>query len=109
MDNLIKHDSKMTTRRNFLLQSGALAASTLIMPSFNLAPYKPEKNLGVQLYTFRNEMDADALGTLKNIASIGIKKIESARSGKGHYYGFKPKEMKAVSYTHLTLPTIYSV
>ncbi|HZJ19149.1 MAG TPA: sugar phosphate isomerase/epimerase [Pricia sp.] len=86
----------MTTRRNFLLQSGALAASTLIMPSFNLAPYKPEKNLGVQLYTFRNEMDADALGTLKNIASIGIKKIESARSGKGHYYGFKPKEMKDI-------------
>ena len=86
----------MTTRRNFLLQSGALAASTIIMPSFNVAPYKPEKNLGIQLYTFRKEMDADALGTLKQIASIGIKKIESARSAKGHYYGFAPKEMKKV-------------
>ena len=86
----------MTTRRNFLFQSGALAASTLIMPSFNVAPSKPEKNLGIQLYTFRKEMDADALGTLKQIASIGIKKIESARSAKGHYYGFSPKEMKKV-------------
>ncbi len=86
----------MTTRRNFLLQSGALAAGTMIMPSFAMAPYKPEKNLGIQLYTFRKEMDADALGTLKQIASIGIKKIESARSDKGHYYGFGPKEMKKV-------------
>lgn len=86
----------MTTRRNFLLRSGALAASTMIMPSFALNPYKPERNLGIQLYTFRKEMDADALGTLKQIASIGIRKIESARSAKGHYYGFSPKEMKKV-------------
>lgn len=86
----------MTTRRNFLLQSGALAASTMIMPSFAFAAYELEKNLGIQLYTFRKEMDADAIGTLKKIASIGIKKIESARSSKGHYYGLKPKEMKNV-------------
>lgn len=86
----------MTTRRNFLIRSGALAAGTMLLPSFTLAPSKSEKNLGIQLYTFRKEMDADALGTLKAIASIGIKKIESARSGKGHYYGLKPKEMKNV-------------
>tara|TARA_R110000868_G_scaffold217315_1_gene467377 strand:- start:3852 stop:4688 length:837 start_codon:yes stop_codon:yes gene_type:complete len=86
----------MTTRRNFLLQSGALAAGTMLMPSFTMAPYKTEKNLGIQLYTFRKELDSDALGTLKKIAAIGIKKIESARSSKGNYYGFKPKEMKTV-------------
>ena len=86
----------MTTRRNFLLQSGALAAGTMLMPSFTMAPYKTEKNLGIQLYTFRKELDSDALGTLKKIAAIGIKKIESARSSKGNHYGFKPKEMKTV-------------
>tara|TARA_R110002049_G_scaffold61453_1_gene163694 strand:- start:237 stop:1073 length:837 start_codon:yes stop_codon:yes gene_type:complete len=86
----------MTTRRNFLLQSGALAAGTMLMPSFTMAPYKTEKNLGIQLYTFRKELDSDALGILKKIAAIGIKKIESARSSKGNYYGFKAKEMKTV-------------
>lgn len=86
----------MTTRRNFLLQSGALAASTMLLPSFALAPYKSEKNLGIQLYTFRKEMDADPVGTLEKIASIGIKKIETARSSKGHYYGLKPKEMSNI-------------
>jgi sugar phosphate isomerase/epimerase len=39
-------------------------------------------------------MDEDALGTLKKIAALGIKKIESAKSGKGHYYGLQPQEMK---------------
>jgi sugar phosphate isomerase/epimerase len=84
----------MTTRRKFLLQSGALSASTLIMPTFTLYPPKREKNLGVQLYTFRDELEKDVLGTLEQIASIGIKKIESARSSKGHYYGLTPREMK---------------
>jgi sugar phosphate isomerase/epimerase len=37
---------------------------------------------------------ADVLGTLKKIAALGIKQIETARSNKGHYYGLTPKEMK---------------
>jgi sugar phosphate isomerase/epimerase len=39
-------------------------------------------------------MQADARGTLKKIAALGIKQIESARSEKGHYYGLSPIEMK---------------
>jgi sugar phosphate isomerase/epimerase len=38
----------------------------------------------------------DAAGTLKTLASLGIKQIESARSNKGHYYGLKPKEIKQI-------------
>lgn len=67
-----------------------------MLPSFTL-PYKnPQKNLGVQLYTFRKEMLEDAVGTLKRIAALGIKQIESARSTEGLYYGLAPKEMKNV-------------
>ena len=85
----------MTTRRSFLIQSSVAAAGTMLLPSFTFAP-KKYKNLGVQLYTFRKEMAADATGTLKQIAAIGIKQIETARSEKGHYYGLGPKEMKKV-------------
>lgn len=86
----------MTTRKDFLMQSGMLAAGVVLLPSFTL-PYKnPKKNLGVQLYTFRKEMLEDAVGTLKRIAALGIKQIESARSTKGLYYGLKPTEMKDV-------------
>jgi sugar phosphate isomerase/epimerase len=83
----------MKTRRDFLIDTGALAISSMLLPSFAASP-KKVKNPGVQLYTFRKEMLADAKGTLQRIASLGIKQIESARSEKGHYYGLTPKEMK---------------
>jgi sugar phosphate isomerase/epimerase len=37
----------------------------------------------------------DARGTLKIIADLGFKQIESARSKKGLYYGLTPAEIKA--------------
>jgi sugar phosphate isomerase/epimerase len=82
-------------RSEFLAQAGTLALGSVFLPSFTSAP-KGVKNVGLQLYTFRKEMAADALGTLKQIAAIGIKQIETARSEKGHYYGLAPKEMKKV-------------
>ncbi|MCG2460758.1 sugar phosphate isomerase/epimerase [Flavobacteriaceae bacterium F89] len=89
----------MNSRREFLLRSGALAVGTALMPSFTFAGGKKLKgtsNIGVQLYTFRKAMGEDAVGTLKKIAALGIKEIESAGSNKGYYYGLKPKEMQQV-------------
>lgn len=85
----------MPTRREFIETSGALALGGLLLSSHTDSP-KKVKNVGLQLYTFRKELDADALGTMKKIAALGIKQIESARSGKGNYYGFSGKEMKKV-------------
>lgn len=58
----------------------------------------PAKKLdaGVQLYSFREAMLKDAAGTLKKIAALGIKQIESAGSEKGSYYGLMPKEMNKI-------------
>ena len=83
----------MQTRRDFLANTGATAIGSMLLPSFINAPAKV-KNTGLQLYTFRKEMLADAKATLQRIASLGIKQIESAGSEKGHYYGLSPKEMK---------------
>lgn len=85
----------MTNRRDFLIRSGAMVAGSLILPSL-LANTKKVTNVGVQLYTFRDAMAEDAIGTLKKIAGMGYKEIETARSSKGHYYGLKPAEMKKV-------------
>ncbi|MBU2945184.1 sugar phosphate isomerase/epimerase family protein [Zobellia uliginosa] len=82
-----------SNRRNFLKQSGLAAAGSLLLPTMGFA-FSPSEKYGVQLYTFRDEMAKDAIGTLEQIASIGIKKIESARSKEGLYYGLSPKEMK---------------
>ncbi len=85
----------MQTRRNFLTDTGALAIGSILLPSFSFAAGRKKNiNIGIQLYTVRKEMLADATGTLKQLAALGIKQIESAASEKGHYYGLTPKEMK---------------
>lgn len=84
----------VNTRRDFIKTAGVFGAGAVLFRSFEFA--KPSKDIGVQLYTFRSEMLADPKGTLKKIAALGIKQIESAGSEKGYYYGLSPKEMKTI-------------
>jgi sugar phosphate isomerase/epimerase len=83
----------MKTRRHFIKTAGTLAIGSLLLPELSFAAAKI-KNPGLQLYSVREEMLADAKGTLKQLAALGIKQIESARSAKGNYYGLGAKEMK---------------
>ena len=84
----------MQNRRDFIKNSSALALSGLILPNFAdvFSDTKKVKNFGVQLFTTMSVIDKDVEGTLKQIAAIGYKEIESAFSMKGGYYGMKPKE-----------------
>jgi sugar phosphate isomerase/epimerase len=85
----------MTTRRTFIKKSalaiGGLAFSQELFASISPAP----RAIGLQLFTFFNEIDNDVIGTLKKIASVGYTEIESAFSKKGGYYGMKPKEFSS--------------
>lgn len=88
----------MKTRRDFIKVSGCLAAGALLLPQYGNAGSKIKiKNPGIQLYTVRKEMLADAAGTLHKLAAIGYKELESARSEKGNYYGLPPKEIKKIT------------
>ncbi len=86
----------MKTRRDFLKTSGGLALGTLFIPSLSKA--EKLKNVGIQLYSVRKEMLADAIGTLKELAKIGYKELESARSEKGNYYGLQPERNQENSF-----------
>lgn len=88
-------------RREFLKDTGTFAIGSLLVTSvlhdhFSGLPLNKIKNPGLQLYTVRKEMLADARGTLRRLANLGVKQIESARSDKGNYYGLTAKEMKQV-------------
>ncbi len=89
----------MLKRRDFLRNSGAMAIGGLLMKKniadsfFTGAEIPPA---GLQLYTLFNLMDEDVAGSLKKIAAIGYKEIESAFSRKGGYYGMSPKEFAAL-------------
>ena len=85
----------MTTRRDFLKTTGALALGAYAWPQ--PAAAAKVQNVGLQLYTVRQEMLADAKGTLAQLAKLGYKELESARSPKGHYYGLSAPEIKKVT------------
>lgn len=85
----------MKTRREFLQTSGSIALGTLILPHFSQAAKM--KDVGIQLYTVRDAMMEDAVGTLKKLAEIGYSELESAGSDKGNYYGLAPKEIREIT------------
>jgi sugar phosphate isomerase/epimerase len=88
-------------RKHFLQTSATLLAGSLLLPKQSFTADlsgKKMPDMGLQLFTFFNEIDNDVPGTLKKIADVGYKNIESAFSKKGGYYGMKPKEFaKALS------------
>ena len=85
----------MQSRREFLKESSAVALASMLLPSF-IMKSADVHNPGIQLYSVRKEMLQDAAGTLKQLAGLGYKQIESARSDKGNYYGLKPSEIKKI-------------
>ncbi len=87
----------MQSRRKFLQLSSTVAAGSLLFTNKMFANARPLMShaAGVQLFTFFNTIDDDVMGTLKKVAAIGYKEIESAFSKKGGYYGMKPKEFAA--------------
>lgn len=88
----------MQARRNFLKQAGLLLAGSTVYPFRSQAKEHTlaAKPIGIQLFTVFEPMNKDPQGTLKQIAAIGYKEIESAFSSRGGYYGYKPKEFKAL-------------
>src|SRR5688500_17145339 len=85
----------MLNRRTFLKQGSIASLGGLLLSNNITHLFGTEASLpapGLQLFTFFNTIDADVKGTLKKIADIGYKNIESAFSRKGGYYGLKPKE-----------------
>jgi sugar phosphate isomerase/epimerase len=95
--NLQLKPTSMYNRRKFILYSGAAAMGTMLFSNKLSAAFLPKKQhtVGLQLFTFFNEIDNDVEGILKKIADVGYTEIESAFSKKGGYYGMKAKEFSA--------------
>jgi hypothetical protein len=86
-------------RRKFLRNTGTLVLGGVALSgkAAGLLNGMAKHNVGVQLFTFFNVIDADVKGTLSQVATAGFKEIESAFSKKGGYYGMKPKEFKTMT------------
>lgn len=67
---------KMINRRSFIQQAALMAAGTAILPQFSCAGSAPEKSLGLQLYTLRNEISKDVVKVIERVAASGYQEVE---------------------------------
>ncbi|HYJ37490.1 MAG TPA: sugar phosphate isomerase/epimerase, partial [Chitinophagaceae bacterium] len=64
-----------TTRRFFIKESSLAILGTTLFSNDIFAAYKTEQLTGIQLYSIRDDMKKDALGTLKQLAAMGYKHV----------------------------------
>ncbi|CAM3479113.1 sugar phosphate isomerase/epimerase family protein [Flavobacterium chungbukense] len=85
----------MITRRNFIVTTGLATTAVLARPS--LAFSMSKKEIGLQLYTLRDELPKDVKGTLQKVAKAGYSTVETyGFSTKDQFWGFAPKELKKI-------------
>ena len=84
------------SRRKFI-QNGTLtiAGATLFSNSL-FSAWKNKTITGVQLYSVRDDMKKDPLGTLKKLADMGYRHVEHANYADRKFYGYGAKEFKKI-------------
>lgn len=79
-------NKKFVNRRDFILQSTSLMSAAMItLPGFTKVPSANYK-MGLQLFSVREPLAKDVLGTVRKISSIGYQDCET--------YGFDPDQVK---------------
>ena len=91
----------MSTDRRTFLRSSAFAALGLTLPfagkssiSDEFFKFKKINKFGLQLWTVKEDLAANAKDTLAKIAGYGFKQIESFEGKDGMFWGWKNKEFK---------------
>lgn len=65
----------MVTRRNFIINTSLAATAVLALPSLVFTMDK--KEIGLQLYTLRDELSKDVKSTLAKVAAAGFTTVET--------------------------------
>ncbi|HEY9196858.1 MAG TPA: twin-arginine translocation signal domain-containing protein, partial [Mucilaginibacter sp.] len=96
----------MINRRSFIKTSAVLTAGLLAGP--NLFAYD-KKIIGLQLYTVRDAMAKDPVGTLEKVAKLGYNSVEGATyTGTELFYGMRAKDFANVlSHAGLIMPSAH--
>jgi sugar phosphate isomerase/epimerase len=87
-------------RRDFFKQGGVVAGMAVLAGSSaqamtaTPAPRAGAKQIGLQLYSLRVDMRKDADATLKAVAAMGYKSIETYGYSDGKFFGKTPDEFK---------------
>ncbi|MDX2049412.1 MAG: sugar phosphate isomerase/epimerase [Chitinophagaceae bacterium] len=87
----------MRTSRRHFIKTGTLAiAGSALFAGQLMALAKSKQLTGIQLYSIRQDMQKDPLGTLKALAAMGFKHVEHANYINRKFYGYSPAEFKKI-------------
>ena len=87
----------MKTSRRTFVKAGTLAAlGTAIFPGYVFTSGKPKRMVGIQLYSVREDMLKDPLGSLTQLAKMGYVYVEHANYINRKFYGYSAPEFKKV-------------
>lgn len=85
-----------TSRRKFLKKSALAVATTAVLPRVLFASGEQEVLTGIQLYSIRDDMKKDPLGTLKLLADMGYANVEHANYANRKFYGYSVSEFNKI-------------
>ncbi|MCE4563501.1 TIM barrel protein [Maribellus sp. CM-23] len=90
----------MKNRRDFLKISAAGAVGAMVLGpvacTSAVTPDRKSFGVGLQLYTIRDAMAADVVGSLQKVSDMGYKNLELAGYSNGKFYGYEPAEFKKI-------------
>ena len=89
----------MKTDRRTFLKTGVMAiagAALLREEAFALPPKKAKRIVGLQLYSVRDDMGKDPMGTLKQVAAQGWKYVEHANYRDRKFHGWTATEFRKI-------------
>lgn len=99
-----------TTRRAFIQKTAFALAGSVFVKNELFAAATAKSITGVQLYSVRDEMKKDPLGTLKALADMGYRYVEHANYVNRKFYGYTAPEFKKVLDDHgLKMPSGHTV
>ena len=99
-----------TSRRKFLKSSSMLIAGSSLLSHKLFAGAPPGELMGIQLYSVRDDMKKDPMGTLKQLATMGYKHVEHANYVDRKFYGYSVTEFKKIlKDLGLAMPTGHTV
>ena len=87
-----------TSRRAFIKHTSIAVAGLTIFSEQLFASNVGKKRplVGMQLYSVRDEMKQDPLGTLQQLSRMGYKHLEHASYNNRKFYGYTAKEFKKI-------------
>lgn len=84
------------SRRKFIRNTSIVAAGTAILPNSIFAYSKANTLTGIQLYSVRDDMKKDPIGSLRSLAASGYKNVEHANYIDRKFYGYSASEFKKI-------------